>query len=102
MAEAADGPALAFVRTHEVEIAVAPNGSTFEAVVSHARALGPSVRVELTSPGHGAPIEAELTRERFEELKLRRGDRVFLKPRRLRVFVPPERPAAVPDPEWVL
>ena len=102
MAEAADGPALAFVRTHEVEIAVAPNGSTFEAVVSHARALGPSVRVELTSPGHGAPIEAELTRERFEELKLRRGDRVFLKPRRLRVFVPPERPAAVPDPVWVL
>ena len=72
MAEAADGPALAFVRTHEVEIAVAPNGSTFEAVVSHARALGPSVRVELESPGHRVPIEAELTRERFEELKLRR------------------------------
>ncbi|HEX9054496.1 MAG TPA: sulfate ABC transporter ATP-binding protein [Gemmatimonadales bacterium] len=102
VAEAADGPALAFVRTHEVEIAVAPNGSTFEAIVSHARALGASVRVELESPGHRVPIEAELTRERFEELKLRRGDRVFLKPRRLRVFVPPERPAVVPDPEWVL
>jgi len=102
VAQAADGPALAYVRTHEVEIAVAPNGSTFEAVVSHARALGPSVRVELMSPDHGTPIEAELTRERFEELKLRRGDRVFVKPRRLRVFVPPERPAAAPDPEWVL
>jgi sulfate transport system ATP-binding protein len=99
---AADGPAMAFVRTHEVEIAVAPNGSTFEAVVSHARVLGPSVRVELETPGHRGPIEAELTRERFEELNLRRGDRVFVKPRRLRVFVPEERPAPAPDPEWVL
>ena len=61
-----------------------------------------TVRVELESPGHRVPIEAELTRERFEELKLRRGDRVFVKPRRLRVFVPPERLAAAPDPEWVL
>ncbi len=102
IAQAADGPALAFVRNHEVEIAMSPNGHTFEAVVSHARALGPSVRVELESPELGVPIEAELTRERFDELKLRRGDRVFVKPRRLRVFVPQEPTVPAPDPEWVL
>jgi sulfate transport system ATP-binding protein len=99
-AETADAAAVAFVRTHEVEIAVSPNGDTIEAVVSHARALGPSVTVELESPGLRAPIEAELSRERFDELRLRRGDRVFVRPKRVRVFVP-EEPAA-PEPEWVL
>jgi sulfate transport system ATP-binding protein len=102
LAAAADGPAMAFVRTHEVEIAVVPNGSTFEAVVSHARALGPSVRVELESPTHRGPIEAELTREEFDELDLHRGKHVFVKPRRFRVFVPEQVPAAVSDPDWVL
>ncbi len=99
--------AMAFVRTHEVEIAAitsgaSPNGGTFEAVVSHARALGPSVRVELVSPGYEEPIEAELSRERFEELKLKRGDRVSVRPRRLRVFIPDETKAEPPELEWVL
>ncbi len=98
-----NGRAVAFVRTHEVEIATAPNGATFEAVVTHARALGPLVRVELESPEYAEPIEAELSRERFAELGLRRGDRVFVRPRRARVFFPDAPPVeATPDPEWVL
>jgi sulfate transport system ATP-binding protein len=102
-AAAENEAAVAFVRTHEVEIATSPNGSTFEAVVRHARALGASVRVELESPEYTEPIEAELSRERFDELKLRRGDRVFVKPGRLRVFVADRnREAPVPDPDWVL
>jgi sulfate transport system ATP-binding protein len=99
----ANGSAMAFVRTHEVEITMAPNGNTFEAVVNHTRALGASVRLELSGIAHGETIEAELSRERYAELGLQRGDRVFVRPRRARVFVPDQEPrATMPDLEWVL
>jgi hypothetical protein len=32
-------------------------------------------------------IEAEIPRERFEALKLEKGARVFVKPKRIRVFL---------------
>jgi sulfate transport system ATP-binding protein len=101
-AGAEDGAAVAFVRTHELDIATVENEGAFPAVVSHLRALGPSVRVELTSPDWPEPIEAELSRERSEALRLRRGDRVYLKPRRLRVFRPSAAIPAAPELEWVL
>jgi len=103
LAGAGNGGAMAFVRTHEVEITMAPNGNTFEAVVNHTWALGASVRLELSGVAHGETIEAELSRERYAELRLQRGDRVFVRPRRARVFVPDqEARTAPPDLEWVL
>jgi sulfate transport system ATP-binding protein len=93
---------VAFVRTHEFDVGAVAGDGTFPAVVSHLRALGASVRVEFTSPDWREPIEAELSRERSDALHLRRGDRVFLKPRRLRVFRPSEAPVPPPDLEWVL
>ena len=101
-AGAEDGAAVAFVRTHEFDIATVANEGAFPAVVSHLRALGPSVRVELTSPDWREPIEVELSRERSEALRLRRGDRVYLKPRRVRVFRPSGATPATPELEWVL
>ena len=101
-AGAEDGAAVAFVRTHEFDIATVENDGAFPAVVNHLRALGPSVRVELTSPDWREPIEAELSRERSDALRLRRGDRVYLKPRRLRVFRPSTPVPAAPELEWVL
>jgi sulfate transport system ATP-binding protein len=103
LAAAGNGAAMAFVRTHEVEITTVPNGNTFEAVVTHTRALGASVRLELSGLGGGETIEAELSRERYAELSLRRGARVFVRPRRARVFVPDEATRTMaPDLEWVL
>jgi sulfate/thiosulfate transport system ATP-binding protein len=101
-AGAEDGAAVAFVRTHEFDIGTVENDGAFPAVVNQLRALGPSVRVELTSPDWREPIEAELSRERSDALRLRRGDRVFLKPRRLRVFRPSTPVPAAPELEWVL
>jgi sulfate transport system ATP-binding protein len=101
-AGAEDGAAVAFVRTHEFDIATVENDGAFPAVVNHLRALGPSVRVELTSPDWREPIEAELSRERSDALRLRRGDRVYLKPRRLRVFRPSTPVPVAPELEWVL
>jgi sulfate/thiosulfate transport system ATP-binding protein len=102
-AGAEDGAALAFVRTHEFDVATVACDGAFPAVVNHLRALGPSVRVELASPEWPEPIEAELSRERSDALRLRRGDRVYLKPRRVRVFRPAAPAAALtPELEWVL
>ncbi|HET8622445.1 MAG TPA: sulfate ABC transporter ATP-binding protein [Gemmatimonadales bacterium] len=102
-AGAEEGAAVAFVRTHEVEICTAPNGNTFEAVVNHSRMLGASVRLELSGVVDGGTIEAELSRERYAELQLQRGDRVFVRPRRARVFVPEQEVSTLqPDLEWVL
>ena len=67
------------------------------------RALGASVRLELSGVSGGETIEAELSRERYAELSLRRGDRVFVRPRRARVFGPDEETqSTAPDREGVL
>jgi sulfate transport system ATP-binding protein len=86
-ASAAGLPAMVFVRSHDVEITTLPEEGTFEVVVNHVRALGASVRLELSTVVRGEMVEAELSRDRFTELGLQPGDRVFVRPQRVRVFV---------------
>jgi sulfate/thiosulfate transport system ATP-binding protein len=45
------------------------------------------VKLELTSGEGGGLIQVELAREQFERLALRSGEQLFVKPRRMRVFV---------------
>ena len=86
--EAEDGAAVAYVRTFEVDLAPAANGSpAIGAVVRHVRRTGSVVRLELDQEEDGKIIEAELTRARFDELGIGKGDRVFVSPRRARVFL---------------
>src|SRR3954469_24187624 len=86
--EAPDGAALAYVRTYEVDLAPAPNGTpTIEATVRRVRRMGSVVRLELDQDSNGKVIDAELTRARFEELGVNAGDRVFVSPRKARVFL---------------
>jgi len=59
------------------------------AIVRRVRRLGSVVRLELDREEDGKVIEAELTRERHEELGVAKGDRVFVSPRRARVFLKP-------------
>ena len=54
--------------------------------IRHISAIGPTVRLELERSDNGGPIEAELTRERFQELDLKTGEEVHVKPRKLQVF----------------
>jgi sulfate transport system ATP-binding protein len=49
--------------------------------------LGPSVRVELTRSDTGDLIEAHLSRERQAELALKAGERVYVRPFNVRVFL---------------
>lgn len=54
----------------------------------HVLSVGPLVRVKLVreSGEQTDPIQAEISRERFRELKLVAGERVFIRPRRFDLF----------------
>ena len=76
--------ALAFVRPHDIDIETTPIAGGIEATVQEVHAIGPVVRVELA---HASElVEVELTRERANALRLQRGQRVWLKPRQVKVF----------------
>ncbi|WP_156303136.1 TOBE-like domain-containing protein, partial [Methylogaea oryzae] len=93
-ADAEHAPAVAYVRPQDIDIVRHANGTPMiPAVVSHIQAVGPIVRLELDT-SDGEAIEAQLTRERFRELELRNGERIFVQPRHLRVFLQNAEPAA--------
>jgi len=53
---------------------------------AYVHAVGPLVRLELQRTDHTEIIEAELTQERYKELAITQGDKVFVYPRNVRVF----------------
>jgi sulfate transport system ATP-binding protein len=82
-----DTTATAFVRPHDLEVDRFPAADTsVPAVVVHAYAVGPKVRVELRHRDSGQPIEAEITRDRHRNLGLAAGDAVWVTPKSLHVF----------------
>ena len=88
LADTHDAPAVGYVRPHELDIERHRNGAaTVEAIVRHINAIGATVRLDLERVDDGGTIEAELTRERFQELALKTGEQVHVKPRRLQVFL---------------
>jgi sulfate/thiosulfate transport system ATP-binding protein len=83
-----EGPAAAYARPHEFDVSRTETEGALAAVVSQINAFGAVVKLELTSgEGEGDLIQVELAREQFERLALRSGDQLFVKPRRMRVFV---------------
>jgi len=82
---AASAP-VSYVRPHELDITRHPGSdSGVEAVVRYIHAVGPTVRLELDR-GNGVQLDAELTRERFQELGLKTGEIIFATPRKLQTF----------------
>jgi sulfate transport system ATP-binding protein len=81
------GDAVAYVRPHDIEIYHERTDQTdLAATVNEVRAIGPIVRLELTHGSEPDRIEVELTRERYDVRRFAPGDRVFIRPRSLRVF----------------
>ena len=75
----------AFIRPHDVEVSLEPNGSTQEAMVERLVHLGFEVRVELVRDD-GEELSAQLTREHVEALELQPGQIVYVRPTRQTVF----------------
>jgi sulfate/thiosulfate transport system ATP-binding protein len=75
----------AFIRPHDVELLLEPNGSTQEAMVERLVHLGFEVRVELVRDD-GEHFSAQVTREQAEALELERGQIVYVRPTRQTVF----------------
>lgn len=44
------------------------------------------VRIELRPENSDQVIQAEITRERYRELDLHEGDRVYIRPKQARIF----------------
>ena len=74
-----------FIRPHDVELLLEPNGSTQEAMVHRLVHLGFEVRVELVRDD-GEALSAQLTREQVEGLELQAGQIVYVRPMRQTVF----------------
>ena len=74
-----------FVRPHDLDVRLEPNGTTQEAVVERVVHLGFEVRVELALDD-GRLVSAQVTRDEAEELELRNGQIVFVRPSRTTVF----------------
>jgi sulfate/thiosulfate transport system ATP-binding protein len=75
----------AFIRPHDVELLLEPNGSTQEAMVERLVHLGFEVRIDLVRDD-GEHLSAQLTREQVESLELQHGQIVYVRPMRQTVF----------------
>jgi sulfate transport system ATP-binding protein len=79
-------PAQGFARPHELELAREAAGSGFWATLRHVNPAGAVVKLELED-GEGRVVQVETSREQFEALRPAAGERLFVKPRQVRVFV---------------
>ena len=84
------GAHIALVRPHEVEVGAA--NTNWHGTLNAVRVIGPIVRLEVCVEGQSphAPIEAEISRERFEAERFNVGERVGVRFRRWQVY-PKER-----------
>jgi sulfate transport system ATP-binding protein len=75
-----------YVRPHLLEIRRSrTRPEDMRARIERIHAAGPTVKVELVTEG-GGPVQAEISQEQLAELKLERGERVWVHPRQKRVF----------------
>ncbi len=75
---------VAYVRSHDIEIDRSPQDSTaLQAEIRHIQKLGPSVRVTLAMKENGEFLEAELTRDIYQNLGLQHGEQVYVRPRQV-------------------
>jgi sulfate transport system ATP-binding protein len=75
----------AFVRPHDLELTLHPNGQTRSATVTRVVHLGFEVRVELAL-ADGGRLWAQATRNEVERLALDEGLELYVRPSRLQTF----------------
>jgi sulfate transport system ATP-binding protein len=81
--------AAVYVRPHELDIELSPNGAgSLAARVTHVNPAGAVARIHLEALEGSLTLSVEVTPERWSELQLRIGDTAYVSPRRARVFFP--------------
>ena len=86
--EADNRPAVAYVRPYDIEInRMNKNSEEIKAEIRRIQGAGATVRLELMRLDNFEIIEAEITRERYQEMNLQEGEKVFVRPRKMKVFV---------------
>jgi sulfate transport system ATP-binding protein len=79
--------AAAYVRPHELDVARAAEGDGgIWAVVRHVNAAGAVIKLELEAADGGA-LRVDMSPERHETLAPQLGERLYVQPRRLRLFL---------------
>lgn len=87
--QTAHADAVAYVRPHELELHLQPNGTGgyLVADVENITVAGALLRLDLRQDGTDEPIRVEVPRGNPAQEKLKSGDRVYLRPIKHRVFI---------------
>jgi sulfate transport system ATP-binding protein len=75
----------AYVRPHDFDVTLEPNGATREAMIERIVHLGFEVRIDLVRED-GERLSVQLTRDEAEHLELDRGQIVYVRPTRQTTF----------------
>ena len=84
--------AAGYARPHELEVERSDTGGGLWATVTDVRAAGAVVKLELADDDRHL-VQVELGRDQYERVRAIVGERVYLKPRRIRVFMQGEAPS---------
>ncbi|MFZ0694181.1 MAG: sulfate ABC transporter ATP-binding protein [Alphaproteobacteria bacterium] len=86
-----EAPGVAYVRPHDIDIAITAGRPGRLAVVRHVSTAGPAAAIDLLVAGEVEAVEAHLPRERQRELRLSPGQEVLVMARKARVFLRPSQ-----------
>jgi sulfate transport system ATP-binding protein len=84
--DAAARPAQAFARPHELDLGRDAEGDGFWATVRYVNLVGAVAKLELED-AEARLVQVEATRGQFDALKPQLGERLFVRPRQVRIFV---------------
>jgi len=84
------GKSQLYVRPHELTLERTPNGTSMLARVVHINPAGSVVKVRLISDEFGLVVNVDVERGRYTELALNAGDKVYVSPKKVRVFMQPD------------
>ncbi|MFM7036777.1 MAG: TOBE-like domain-containing protein, partial [Planctomycetaceae bacterium] len=79
---------------HELEIDRHAEAAALQATILQVTPAGSLQRVRLLAEGYGVELNVDVARERADQLQLRPGEQVFVRPKTARVFMP--------EPEYVI
>lgn len=84
-----DKNVISYIRPHDIEISLEEkDGDFIAAEIIFIRAVGPVVNIELKRLDVDEYIEAEISKETYKKLSLNEKQRVFVRPRDFKVFIP--------------